>query len=130
MKDTDGTITEVHARIIPNTLGENPEDGIKPKGVIQWVSATEGKQAEVRVYDRLFNHEAPDRGDSLSFRGWRTAKAIACMPPVRKRIPVSTKSAPMIFSTVPKWRRKRAKKFMNAGANRAANKNGTPRPAE
>ncbi len=62
-RDAAGNITEVHAHTIANTLGENPEDGIKPKGVIQWVSASHGKQAEVRLYDRLFNHEAPDRGD-------------------------------------------------------------------
>ncbi len=64
IKDAEGNITEVHAHTIPNTLGENPEDGIKPKGVIQWVSAAAGKTAEVRLYDRLFNHEAPDKGDN------------------------------------------------------------------
>lgn len=64
VRDAEGNVIEVHAHTIANTLGENPEDGIKPKGVIQWVSATEGKQAEVRLYDRLFNHEAPDRGDN------------------------------------------------------------------
>jgi glutaminyl-tRNA synthetase len=64
IKDAEGNITEVHAHTIPNTLGENPEDGIKPKGVIQWVSAAAGKTAEVRLYDRLFSHEAPDKGDN------------------------------------------------------------------
>ncbi len=64
VRDAQGSITEVHAHTIPNTIGENPEDGVKPKGVIQWVSASEGKRAEVRLYDRLFNHEAPDRGDN------------------------------------------------------------------
>jgi len=63
VKDEQGNILEVHAHTIANTVGNNPEDGIKPKGVIHWVSATEGKQAVVRVYDRLFNHESPDRGD-------------------------------------------------------------------
>ena len=64
IKDAEGNITEVHAHTIANTLGENPEDGIKPKGVIQWVSAAAGKTAEVRLYDRLFSHEAPDKGDN------------------------------------------------------------------
>jgi glutaminyl-tRNA synthetase len=32
--------------------------------VIHWVSASRGKRAEVRLYDRLFNHEAPDKGDN------------------------------------------------------------------
>ncbi len=64
VKDEAGNVVAVHARVIPNTVGLDPEDGIKPRGVIHWVSATEGRQAEVRVYDRLFNHEAPDKGDA------------------------------------------------------------------
>jgi glutaminyl-tRNA synthetase len=61
IKDEAGNIVEVRARLIENTLGNNPEDGIKPKGVIHWVSAVGGKRAQVRVFDRLFNDEAPDR---------------------------------------------------------------------
>ncbi|MCB1848570.1 MAG: glutamine--tRNA ligase, partial [Halieaceae bacterium] len=57
VKDSAGEILEVHARIIADTLGNDPADGIKPKGVIQWVSASEGRQATVRLYDRLFTHE-------------------------------------------------------------------------
>ena len=63
VKDEDGNILAVHAHVVPDTLGENPADGIKPKGVIQWVSASHGRQAQVRLYDRLFNDEAPDKGD-------------------------------------------------------------------
>ncbi len=64
VKDDSGAIVAVHARTIPDTLGNDPADGIKPKGVIQWVSASEGRRATVRLYDRLFTHEAPDRGDN------------------------------------------------------------------
>ncbi len=64
VKDTAGNIVEVRAHVVPNTLGENPEDGVKPKGVIQWVSASHGRTAQVRLYDRLFSHEAPDKGDN------------------------------------------------------------------
>ena len=64
IKDEAGNISEINAHTIPNTLGENPEDGIKPKGVIQWVSAAHGERAELRIYDRLFNHESPDKGDN------------------------------------------------------------------
>ena len=63
VKDAAGNIVEVHARTIPDTIGTDPADGIKPKGAIQWVSASEGGQATVRLYDRLFNHESPDKGD-------------------------------------------------------------------
>lgn len=63
VRDANGEILEVHARIIPGTLGENPADGVKPKGVIHWVSAREGRRATVRLYDRLFNDAEPDKGD-------------------------------------------------------------------
>ena len=63
VKDDAGNVVEVHARVIADTLGNDPADGIKPKGVIQWVSASRGRQATVRLYDRLFTHEAPDKGD-------------------------------------------------------------------
>ncbi|HBQ40791.1 MAG TPA: glutamine--tRNA ligase [Halieaceae bacterium] len=64
VKDDSGAIVAVHAHTVPDTLGNDPADGIKPKGVIQWVSASEGRRATVRLYDRLFTHEAPDRGDN------------------------------------------------------------------
>jgi glutaminyl-tRNA synthetase len=67
--DDAGEILEVRARLIPNTLGTNPEDGVKPKGVIHWVSANGGKRAKVRLYDRLFNSETPDRGAPTGERG-------------------------------------------------------------
>ena len=63
VKDAAGKVVEVHARTIPGTLGADPADGIKPKGVIQWVSASMGRRATVRLYDRLFNHESPDKGE-------------------------------------------------------------------
>ncbi len=63
VRDGRGEVIEVHAHTVPDTLGHDPADGIKPKGVIQWVSASHGKQAEVRLYDRLFTHESPDKGE-------------------------------------------------------------------
>lgn len=63
VKDAQGNITEVHCTYDPDTLGDNPADGIKPKGVIHWVSASHGKQATVRLYDRLFAAEHPGRGE-------------------------------------------------------------------
>lgn len=56
----DGKVTEVHAEIIPGTIGANPPEGIRCKGAIHWVSALYGIKAEVRLYDRLFKDEAPD----------------------------------------------------------------------
>ena len=64
LRDEGGNVVEVHARVIPDTVGKDPADGVKPKGVIHWVSAVRGRRAEVRIYDRLFNDETPDKGDS------------------------------------------------------------------
>jgi len=63
IKNAEGEIDEVHARIISDTMCRDHQDRVKPKGVIHWVSATKGVRAEVRLYDRLFTAEAPDRGD-------------------------------------------------------------------
>jgi glutaminyl-tRNA synthetase len=59
IKDGKGEIIELHCSHDPATLGVNPE-GRKVKGVIHWVSAKYGVEAEVRLYDRLFSHPAPD----------------------------------------------------------------------
>ena len=37
IKETNGVIKEIHARVIPDTLGADPAAGIKPQGVLHWV---------------------------------------------------------------------------------------------
>ncbi|RKZ87780.1 MAG: glutamine--tRNA ligase [Gammaproteobacteria bacterium] len=59
IKDNDDEIVELRCSYDPATLGANPE-GRKVKGVIHWVSAEHGVKAQVRLYDRLFNHPHPD----------------------------------------------------------------------
>ncbi|MYM62530.1 glutamine--tRNA ligase/YqeY domain fusion protein [Pseudomaricurvus sp. HS19] len=63
IKNEAGEIVEVIATLVEGTVGENPPEDIKPRGVIHWVSATENVDCEVRLYDRLFNDPAPDAGD-------------------------------------------------------------------
>ena len=58
-KDEKGEITTVYCTYDEDTLGKDPEDGRKAKGVIHWVSASEGKPAEIRLYDRLFTVPNP-----------------------------------------------------------------------
>ncbi|VAW88060.1 Glutaminyl-tRNA synthetase [hydrothermal vent metagenome] len=60
VKDAQGKIIELHCSYDPETLGKNPADGRKVKGVVHWVSARHGIPAEIRLYDRLFNHPTPD----------------------------------------------------------------------
>ena len=58
-KDADGKITTVYCTYNEDTLGKNPEDGTKPKGVIHWVAAEQSVDAEIRLYDRLFTVANP-----------------------------------------------------------------------
>lgn len=62
IKNDAGEIIQVNATQITTVLGEDPADDVKPKGVVHWVSASHGVEAELRVYGRLLNHESPDRG--------------------------------------------------------------------
>jgi glutaminyl-tRNA synthetase len=61
IRDANDDIVELRCTYDPDTLGKNPE-GRKVRGVIHWVSATLGRPAEVRVYDRLFRSPEPGRG--------------------------------------------------------------------
>jgi len=60
-RDADGNITEVQAKLIPDTKSGTPgSDAIKVKGVITWVGVNDAVQAEVRLYDRLFTEAHPE----------------------------------------------------------------------
>lgn len=63
IKNAAGDIIAVEANIIEDTLGKDPADGVKPKGVIHWVDGKEHEQFAVRLYERLFNDPSPDSGD-------------------------------------------------------------------
>ncbi|MDN3716264.1 glutamine--tRNA ligase [Vibrio breoganii] len=58
-KDEQGNITTIFCTYDDETLGKNPADGRKVKGVIHWVSADKGVPAEIRLYDRLFTVPNP-----------------------------------------------------------------------
>ncbi len=59
IKGANGEIVELHCSYFEAPPGKNPE-GVKPRGVIHWVSARHAVEAEVRLYDRLFVIPAPD----------------------------------------------------------------------
>ena len=62
VKDPDtGQIVELRCSYDPATRSGTPEaDQRKVKGTIHWVSASESFEAEVRIYDRLFQSEDPE----------------------------------------------------------------------
>ena len=63
VKDPAGEVIEIHCTYDPDTRsGTAGADKRKVKGNIHWLSASHARQAEVRVYDRLFSHAQPDAG--------------------------------------------------------------------
>lgn len=60
IKDNNGEIIELRCSYDTETLNKNPADGRKIKGVIHWVAAEHSVEAEIRLYDRLFNHANPE----------------------------------------------------------------------
>ena len=60
-KDENGEITAIHCTYDENSRGGNPSDGRKIKGTIHWVDANKHCNAEVRLFDRLFRSESPDK---------------------------------------------------------------------
>ncbi|MDP5145855.1 glutamine--tRNA ligase [Shewanella sp. ULN5] len=64
-KDAEGNVTTVYCSYDDETLGKNPADGRKVKGVIHWVEASSAKPAEFRLYDRLFTDANPAAFDTV-----------------------------------------------------------------
>ncbi len=62
VKNDAGEVIELLCTYDPETRGgENPPDGRKVKATIHWVSARHAfEAAEIRLYDRLFDHDNPD----------------------------------------------------------------------
>ncbi|NQW01333.1 MAG: glutamine--tRNA ligase/YqeY domain fusion protein [Rhodospirillales bacterium] len=65
IKDDDGNIIELRCTYDPETRGGNAPDGRKVKGTIHWVSAAHAIDAEINMYDHLFNR--PDPGAEVDF---------------------------------------------------------------
>lgn len=63
VKDNKGNVIEVHATYDPATRGGDAPDGRKVKSTIHWVSAAHARQAEFRMYDRLFTTPNPEEGE-------------------------------------------------------------------
>ncbi len=65
-KDADGNITAVHCDYAPDSRGGDTADKRKVKGTIHFVSAAHAADAEVRLYDRLFNVPNPSDETGVS----------------------------------------------------------------
>jgi glutaminyl-tRNA synthetase len=64
--DDAGNVKTVYCSYDSDTLGKNPSDGRKVKGVIHFVESSKAVNAEFRIYDRLFLDPNPAKFDDLS----------------------------------------------------------------
>jgi glutaminyl-tRNA synthetase len=64
VKDAGGRVVELRCTYDPATRGGDAPDGRKVKATLHWVAAAHAVDAEVRLYDRLFNVENPGAGDA------------------------------------------------------------------
>jgi glutaminyl-tRNA synthetase len=63
IKDAAGEIVELICSYIPGTVGQDPPEGVRPRGVIHWVSATNSVDCDLYLYEKLFTVAAPDAGE-------------------------------------------------------------------
>lgn len=68
VKDENGNVTELKCTYDPDTKSGTGTSNKKVKGTIHWVSAMHAVKAEVRLYDRLFNVEAPGGDKEVDFK--------------------------------------------------------------
>lgn len=78
IKDGAGNITEIHCTYDEESRsGSGTEASMrKIKGTIHWVSIQHAIPAEVRIYDRLFTHEAPDADKDIDFKEYINPKSL------------------------------------------------------
>ena len=63
--DENSNVTTVYCTYDPDTLGKDPADGRKVKGVIHWVNSDTGLAAQFNLYDRLFDQPNPASAESF-----------------------------------------------------------------
>src|SRR5581483_6137565 len=61
VKDDRGEIVELRCTYDPATRGGDSPDGRRVKATLHWVAAAHSIGGEVRLYDRLFSNEDPER---------------------------------------------------------------------
>ena len=82
IKDNNGKIIELKVEYNKDSKSGSDTSGIKVKSAIQWVSAKEAKEVEVRVYDRLYANEAPEDMEDLNSNSLEIIKNALIEPAV------------------------------------------------
>ena len=78
IKNDEGEIVELHCEYDPKSKGGWTEDGRKVKGTIHWVSISHAINAQINLYNRLFNNENPldDKSDFLNNYNPKSLKTV------------------------------------------------------
>lgn len=76
VKDHQGNITELKCSYDPETKSGASQSNRKVKGTLHWVSAPHAINAEVRLYDRLFNDEDPAGYKDHDFKEFFNEKSL------------------------------------------------------
>ena len=63
IKDSAGEVSELKCSYFADSKSGSDTSGLKPKGVVHWVSASAAVNAIVREYDLLFTVAQPDKND-------------------------------------------------------------------
>ncbi len=82
--EQSGEVVEVHCTYDPATRGGNSPDGRRVKSTLHWVSAEQSLEAEVRLYDHLFNKEDPmDVEDGSDYADYLNPNSLEILPSCR-----------------------------------------------
>ena len=79
VRDENNTLKEIHCTYDPDSRGGTAPDGRKIKGTIHWVSADHALDAEVRLFDRLFNVPNPDKG-GIDYKEYLNPLSVEALP--------------------------------------------------
>ncbi len=79
-----GEIVEVHCTYDPATRGGDAPDGRRVKSTLHWVSAEHALEAEVRLYDHLFNKKDPmDVEEGTDFKNYLNPNSLEILTSCR-----------------------------------------------
>jgi glutaminyl-tRNA synthetase len=97
IKDDRGEIVELRCTYDPTTRGGDAPDRRRVKATLHWVSAAHAIPAEVRLYDRLFSVEDPERApDGKTFLDNLNPRSLEVLKDARLE--------PSLASAAPGWR--------------------------